>query len=589
MPHFLLPLRIAAWYGAFSLGWIFLSDWLTGQLGLTAEQLQTVQTVKGSVFVVASVVLVYVLVLVQGRRTDAARAEAERAYRLLEQALGVANAAAFVFVRQTSMFELSTGVHHMLGLGRAHTRIAWNDWLERIHENDRQAFDDSVSALLDHDAPLDISVRILHEDGAHRWIRIQGGSIHGSDGTPTSVTGTLSDISRLKSAHDELARTATLLRALVTANHATVVARAEDDLFRTVCKVLVDESAFSLAWIALIGEDGQSARISSSSRDKGVPDAIDQANLIELTGIDNPISQAIASGEPVFLHDAWAFQALAPWRHGDSKRKTGCLVVPISANGQTSGILAVFGDMPSDPDATTGIVLKNVAEDIGFAMESLRHQVRLSGAEQERDTVRAALAANLLGTVRALAQTVEMRDPYTAGHQERVAELAAAIAVELGLGESEINDLWLGALIHDIGKIYVPAEILTRPGRLSPEEFEIIKPHTRKGAEILAHVGLPRTVKEVVLHHHERIDGSGYPDGLQGDALSRPVRIVAVADVIEAMAAHRPYRPALGIETALVQIRKERGTRLDADVVDAACSLFETKGFSFAGSGASGS
>ena len=134
------------------------------------------------------------------------------------------------------------------------------------------------------------------------------------------------------------------------------------------------------------------------------------------------------------------------------------------------------------------------------------------------------------------AQTVETRDPYTAGHQERVAELAAAIAVELGLGESEINDLWLGALIHDIGKIYVPAEILTRPGRLSPEEFEIIKPHARKGAEILAHVGLPQTVKEVVLHHHERIDGSGYPDGLRGDALSRPVRIVAVADVIEALA-----------------------------------------------------
>lgn len=583
------PLRIALWYGSFGLAWIFLSDWIVGRLDLSSEQLQTVQTVKGSLFVLASVAVVYVLALLVSRRTEAAHMEAESAYRLLERALGIANATAFMFDRRTSMFELSSGVRRMLGLDSVLTHLDLDDWLNLIHADDRQSFDKSVSDCIARAAPLDVPVRVRIPDGSHRWIRVQGGAIRDADGVPTQVTGTLTDITDVKLAHENLARTVSLIRALARSNHATVVARSEPELFQQVSEALTDETAFSLAWIALIGEEGQPVEIKASSCDRDVPDSVCQIGLVEVIGKDNPIRQAIASGESVYRHDAWADQALAVWRHGDDKRQVGCLVVPFGTNGQISGVLAVFGDLPSDSGSTASIVLHNVGEDIGFAMENLRRRERLSGAEEERDTVRAALAANLLGTVRALAQTVEMRDPYTAGHQERVAELAAAISVELGLGDSEINDLWLGALIHDIGKIYIPAEILNRPGRLSPEEFEIIKPHARKGADILAHVGLPQTVKEVVLHHHERIDGSGYPDGLRGDALSRPVRIVAVADVIEAMAAHRPYRPALGIEAALVQIRKERGTRLDADAVDAACRLFEKKSFSFSGSGASGS
>lgn len=565
----------------FGLVWIFLSDWLTGRLGLNTEQLQTVQTVKGSVFVLASVALVYVVTFFEGRKTDMARAEAERAYRLLEEALGISNAAAFMFDRSASLFELSAGVRRMLGLGQAHARIDWSGWLDRIHKDDRQAFDDAVSASLDHGAPLDISLRVLHEDGAYRWIRVQGGVVAGTDGTPTHLTGTLTDITEIRYANDKATSTASLVRALARTNHATVIARSEAELFRLVCEALVDEDAYSLAWVALTGHDDESVSVATAIGDGTVPETALHTGRVQLGDDGDPIRLAMTLGEPVHRDDAWAEPVLSPWRHGSDDGKVGCLIVPFGENGAVAGVLTVFGDLPSDFDANSLLVLSNVGEDIGFALANLRRREQLSRTELERDEANRTLADNLLGAVKALALTVEMRDPYTAGHQERVAELATAIARELGLDEDEINDIRLGAMIHDIGKIYVPAEILTRPGKLSREEFEMIKPHSAKGAEVLEHVGLSPTVKDVVLHHHERLDGTGYPEGLSGDAVSRAARIVAVADVIEAMAAHRPYRPALGLDTTLRHIREARGNTLDADVVDAACRLIEEKGFRF--------
>lgn len=265
------PLRIALWYGVFGLTWIFLSDRFIEQFNLSSEQLQTVQTLKGSLFVLASVVVVYVLALVEGRRTEAARVEAESAYRLLERALGITNAIAFVFNRQTSTFELSSGVRRILGLGNTHARIGWNDWLDLIHADDRQAFDDSVSNSIARTVPLDVPVRMRSQEGNHRWISFQGGVIRDSDGKPTLVTGTLTDITDVRLAHENLARTVSLIRALARSNHATVVARSEAELFQQVSEALTDETAFSLAWIALIGEDSQSARISASSRTRQFP------------------------------------------------------------------------------------------------------------------------------------------------------------------------------------------------------------------------------------------------------------------------------------------------------------------------------
>ena len=176
---------------------------------------------------------------------------------------------------------------------------------------------------------------------------------------------------------------------------------------------------------------------------------------------------------------------------------------------------------------------------------------------------------------------VETRDPYTAGHERRVAELATAIAADLGMEGEALTALRLGGLIHDIGKIAVPAEILAKPGRLSEVEFDLIKLHPVTGFDILGPIDFGRPVAEMVLQHHERLDGSGYPRGLKGEDILPEARILAVADVVEAMSSHRPYRAAFGIEAALAEVREHAGVKYDADVVASCVRLFDEQGFQF--------
>jgi putative nucleotidyltransferase with HDIG domain len=191
------------------------------------------------------------------------------------------------------------------------------------------------------------------------------------------------------------------------------------------------------------------------------------------------------------------------------------------------------------------------------------------------------LQKTLEAVVRAIALTLDKRDPYTAGHQDRVAQLACAIAERMGLQEKQIRWLRMAAQVHDIGKIRLPTEILGRPGKISEIEFELIKTHPTVGYEILQPIDFPYPVAEVVYQHHEKIDGSGYPRGLSGKEILLGGRIITVADVVEAMASHRPYRPALGIEKALGEVVKGKGRFFDAEVVNACLSVFKEGHYQF--------
>ena len=188
------------------------------------------------------------------------------------------------------------------------------------------------------------------------------------------------------------------------------------------------------------------------------------------------------------------------------------------------------------------------------------------------------LRKTLDGTVRALATTIELRDPYTAGHQRRVAQLACAIAGQLGFTGDRLEGMQVIGFLHDIGKIVVPAEILSKPGELSDLEFNMIKTHAEVGYNILKGIEFPWPVGVAVLQHHERLDGSGYPGGLKGEELILEAKILAVADVVESMASHRPYRAALGIDYALQEVSRHRGVLYDPAVVDACVTLLEDGG-----------
>jgi len=188
----------------------------------------------------------------------------------------------------------------------------------------------------------------------------------------------------------------------------------------------------------------------------------------------------------------------------------------------------------------------------------------------------------LIGDItKAIALTTELRDPYTSGHQQRVTQLANAIVKELGLNKEITAEIRVAGALHDIGKMYIPSEILTKPGRLTEIEYDMIKTHPKVGYNILKTISFPWPIAPIVLQHHERVDGSGYPSGLSAGDILLEARILGVADVVEAMASHRPYRPALGIDKALEEIYHKKGNLYDPEVVDVCLKLFAEKRFKF--------
>lgn len=210
-----------------------------------------------------------------------------------------------------------------------------------------------------------------------------------------------------------------------------------------------------------------------------------------------------------------------------------------------------------------------------------RDIARRKMAERELNESCNRLSRALEGIIRAMSVTIEMCDPYTAGHQRRVSKLACAIAREIGLPETQIEGIRMAGEIHDIGKIYVPAEILSKPGKLTDIEFTIIKTHAQVGYDILKNIEFPWPIADIVVQHHERLDGSGYPARLKADAILPEANIIIVADVVEAMSSHRPYRPSHGIDKAIAEITQNKGILYDAAVVDHCARLFKEKGFSF--------
>ena len=251
--------------------------------------------------------------------------------------------------------------------------------------------------------------------------------------------------------------------------------------------------------------------------------------------------------------------------------------------GHVSGLEFTF--IRKDGTSFPGLVNATAINDPqGGYVRSLSTVVDISEQVAAREEVRRTaeqLRRTVEGTILAMSNVVEARDPYTAGHERRVSELAVAIGREMGMADDDLEGLRLGALIHDIGKVAVPAEILAKPGRLSDVEFTLVEQHSPRGFDILQSIEFAWPIADMVLQHHERLDGSGYPQGLSGDQILPQARILAVADVVEAMSSHRPYRPALGMEAALAEVRAHAGVKYDAAVTDACTAVVGRGAFTF--------
>ena len=233
------------------------------------------------------------------------------------------------------------------------------------------------------------------------------------------------------------------------------------------------------------------------------------------------------------------------------------ILVPLKNNNRLSGILLLAGNSRKPNSLKERQLLPTASAEMLVDIESVKRK-------------HSELHKTIEGVINVVSRVVSSRDPYTASHQRRVAQLARVIAGEIGLSDWQVTGIYVTGLLHDVGKVSVPSEILAKPGKINSSEFNIIKNHCRVGYDILQKIDFPWPVTRVVLQHHERLDGSGYPAGLSGDDIIPEARILAVADVVEAMSSHRPYRPALGLDNALEEIKRGSGTLYDSDVV-AAC------------------
>jgi PAS domain S-box-containing protein/putative nucleotidyltransferase with HDIG domain len=370
---------------------------------------------------------------------------------------------------------------------------------------------------------VEVALEVLNGQGLETvWLRM-GAEPMVMDGAP-HVTVALDNITDRRRAEQALAESDQRFRSLAERVPGFVTIKDSDGHYLYLSSLWgADREGGEEAWLGKLPEEIWPADVAAVSRAE---------------------SERALAGEMV--------DEVTSMRRGDEVRHLHSLHFPIALDGV--------------PPLVGGLMI-DVTDQVR-AQEEVRRQ-----AEQLRRMVE--------GAVLAMSQVVETRDPYTAGHERRVAELATAIGRDMGLGDAELEGLRLGALIHDIGKISVPAEILAKPGRLSTVEFNLIKQHSRAGYEILSVIDFGRPVAEMVLQHHERLDGSGYPSGLSGDELMLETKILAVADVVEAMSSHRPYRAALGADAALAELMDGSGARYDPEVVVACRRVMEEQGFRF--------
>jgi len=372
--------------------------------------------------------------------------------------------------------------------------------------------------------------------------------------------------------------------ATVSACHKVLVrARDKVELLEEICRALIETGGYRMAWIGITKNGGCNdvQKVARAGFDDGYLDNL----KIELGNTEKslcPTGMAIKTMRPYVVKNILACPDVLPWRGEALKRGyASCVALPMIDKAGAFGALNIFSDSSDVFHEDEVVLLKDLVDNIVYGLVALHTRIERNRAENEVQKNIRKLRQTLGAVIQVLEQTVEVRDPYTAGHQRRVADLARAIAEEMGLSDDQIDGIRIAGIIHDIGKMYVPAEILSKPWGLSQLEFSLIKTHPQVGYDILKAIEFPWPVASIVLQHHERINGSGYPFSLPKEKILIEARILGVADVVEAMASHRPYRPALGLDAALDEISNNKGKLYETKIVDTCLKLFRQDSFTF--------
>lgn len=384
------------------------------------------------------------------------------------------------------------------------------------------------------------------------------------------------DITLRKQAELSAKEMSRIVMATRLANSIMLRSENEDAMYDDMCRAIVEIGHYRMACICLAMDDPDQSTELAAMAGQGL-DSIRDARI---SWGDNrygryPSSFAIRTGKVQVHNNFYAELETAPWRDGATANGfRSCIALPLKVDGTTFGALCIYAAESNRFNDAEETLLTELANDVSFGVGVLRLRLAERTAAQK-------LAEGMKRTIQLLAETMELRDPYTSGHQQRVADLAKAIAQEMRLDGEQIQGIYLAGLVHDIGKIAVPSEFLTKPSRLTEQEMALVRTHSAVGADLIKGIDFPWPIAEIVRSHHEKLDGSGYPAGLKGDEISVGARVIAVADMVEAISAHRPYRPALGLDRALQEVEALRGIKLDAAAVDACLALFRSGRFAF--------
>ncbi|MEQ8602831.1 MAG: HD domain-containing phosphohydrolase [Marivibrio sp.] len=550
------PRAAALSYAALALGWVIVSD-LT--LGAASDEAMHAETLKGAAFVAVSALALFGVL----------HGHERRAGDLMERLREAAEQSRDGFWRwdaAVDVFTVTPGGNRDLGWEAAQSIESLDGWRAVAHPDDWPQVEAALAPVrAGRAADFTVDHRVSAIDGGWIWYRVRGRAVErAADGSAVTLSGDYTNIDGLKRRELALRRANRALDAIAAVNRASLAAHDCDMLLDGACRALAAAEDCVLVWIGE-AEDGAVKRVRPLCSRGPAQEFLQVAQIGWSDDVfaRGPSAAALRSGRPEVVADARTAAYGHPWGEALARFEIRSSVVVPFSDGARRLILQI-----NSREAEA------FSEDEADAYQALGQDLtRALGAFAAAQRSEHKLGQALRGAVAALAATLEKRDPYTAGHQSRACEVAVAIALEMALSPDRVEAIRLGAAMHDIGKIGVPVEILTKPGRLEPQEMALMRRHPDIGYDIVKEIEFGWPIADIVRQHHERWDGSGYPQGLRGEAIALEARIVAVADVVESMATHRPYRPALALEVVLGELREGRGVRYDPQVVDAALAV----------------
>ncbi|MCM8825456.1 MAG: GAF domain-containing protein, partial [Candidatus Omnitrophica bacterium] len=465
-------------------------------------------------------------------------------------------------------------------LGYSHEELMKMKLADVVHPEDLPSVKSTFEKLRNGEITrYETERRYIRKDGAILYARASGELVFDEILNKQCITAIVIDITELKKYLERIKRISNALQAAVSCDEIFTKAKDEKSMLSSVCNEI---SKVYSGFVFVILKNISGMEIAAYSKENF--EFFSELREMYLEKSQRcPISESLFEKKIVILNDIESGNYSDDWKQLVKKYGfRSVIAIPIIDEGVSIGCLSIFSPEKNrflDDEENT--IISGITEDLSHCITVLRTRRERDTSISELQKSYSRLQDTIEGISLSIAKIIETRDPYTAGHQVRVAKLAVAIATELGLSENIIRSIHFAGILHDIGKVNVPVEILVKPGRLNEDEFAIIQLHSVYGYEILSKIPFPWNIAVIVRQHHERLNGSGYPDGLTEKDILLEAKIIAVADVVEAMAFDRPYRTAFGIDFALSEIKQKRGILFDSSIVDICVSLFKEKKFVF--------